>query len=218
LLRSKTPEIAVVAYLSSVVGRSKAQRTERNNRRRRHPLITALFSAKSDVPRTILSLPDSRAALASPQTPRQVLVADDSSTVRRIIKTFLAQRPGMAVCGEAVDGLEAVEKARTLKPDLVLLDLAMPEMNGAEAASVLRKMMPEVAIILFTMYSENIGRHLTSAIGIDAVLSKPDGMTALAKAIDTVLDRRSGAHNSRPKDPTIEERPEKPEIGPKSTD
>jgi CheY-like chemotaxis protein len=208
--------IGVVAYLSSVAGRSKTQRTERNNRRRCHPFVSALFSAKSDVPRRIFSMPDSRADLGSPQAPRQVLVADDNNTVRHIIKTFLAQRPDMAVCGEAVDGLEAVEKARALKPDLVLLDLAMPEMNGAEAASVLKKMMPEVPIILFTMYSENIGRYLTSAIGIDAVLYKPDGMTALAKAIDTVLDRSSGTHNSRPKDPTAEERAENPPIGPKT--
>ena len=98
----------------------------------------------------------------------------------------------MAVCGEAVNGLEAVEKARTLRPDLVLLDFAMPKMNGAEAASVLKMTAPEVRIILFTMYSENIGSYLTSAIGIDAVLSKPDGMTALVKAVDTALNPLSG--------------------------
>jgi DNA-binding NarL/FixJ family response regulator len=138
---------------------------------------------------------------------RQVLIADDSSTIRDIIRTFLAHRPDVAVCGEAVNGLEAVEKARTLKPDLVLLDLAMPEMNGAEAASVLKKTMPEVSIILFTMYGENIGRYLTSAIGVDAVISKPDGMTALGRVIDAMLDltSRLQSHNARPKDPATEE-------------
>jgi DNA-binding NarL/FixJ family response regulator len=124
--------------------------------------------------------------------PKQVLIADDSQLVRQVIKNVLAERTDVAVCGEAVNGLEAVEKARILKPDLVLLDLAMPEMNGAEAASVLKMTMPEVRLILFTMYSENIGRYLTSAIGVDAVLSKPDGMTALAKAIDAVLTPISG--------------------------
>ena len=96
----------------------------------------------------------------------------------------------MAVCGEAVNGLEAVEKTRALKPDLVLLDLAMPLMNGAEAASVLKKTMPEVPIILFTIYSDNIRRYLTSAIGVEAVLSKLDGLTTLAKVVDDVLARR----------------------------
>jgi DNA-binding NarL/FixJ family response regulator len=74
-----------------------------------------------------------------------------------------------------------------LRPDLVLLDLSMPEMNGVEAASVLKKMMPNVRIIVFTMFSENIGRSLTSAIGVDMVLSKPDGMRALVEAIDGLL-------------------------------
>ena len=92
------------------------------------------------------------------------------------------------VCGEATNGFEAIEQARKLQPDLILLDLAMPEMNGAEAASVLKKMMPETRIILFTMYSENIGRSLTSAVGVDLVLSKPDGIKVLVEAVDGLLN------------------------------
>jgi DNA-binding NarL/FixJ family response regulator len=119
---------------------------------------------------------------------KQVLIADDNNVVRHIIKSFLTLlREDLAVCGEAVNGLEAVEKAKMLKPDLVLLDLAMPEMNGAEAAFVLKKALPEVPIILFTMYSENIGRYLTSAIGVEAVLSKQGGLTKLAEAVDDIL-------------------------------
>jgi DNA-binding NarL/FixJ family response regulator len=60
-------------------------------------------------------------------------------------------------------------------------------MNGAETASVLKMFVPEVRIILFTMYSDNVGSYLTSALGIDAVLSKPDGMTALLNAVDAAL-------------------------------
>ena len=119
--------------------------------------------------------------------PKRVLIADDDSKVRQVMKAFLAAGTNVEVCGEAVNGLEAVEKARTLKPDLVLLDLAMPEMNGAEAASVLKKRMPELPIILFTMFSENIGRYLTSAVGVDMVLSKPDGVARLAESVNAVL-------------------------------
>jgi DNA-binding NarL/FixJ family response regulator len=119
-----------------------------------------------------------------------VLIADDNSIVRNIVKVFLSQRPNMAICGEAGNGTEAVEKAKLLKPDLVLLDLAMPEMNGAEAASVLKKSMPDLPIILLTMYSEKVGSQLKSAIGVDAVLSKLDGLTKLANAVDAVLARR----------------------------
>ena len=105
------------------------------------------------------------------------------------MRTFLKGVTDLEVCGEAADGLQAVEKAKALKPDLILLDLAMPEMSGVEAASVLKKVMPDVRIILFTMYSENIGKYLTAAIGVDAVLSKPDGMTALVKTVQAVLSR-----------------------------
>ncbi len=117
---------------------------------------------------------------------KQVLIADDSKTVRRILRLFLQAQRNIAVCGEAANGVEAIEQARKLQPDLILLDLAMPELNGAEAASVLKKMMPKVPIIVFTMYSENIGKSLTSAIGVDMVLSKPDGMMALMEAVQSL--------------------------------
>ena len=68
--------------------------------------------------------------------PKQVLIADDSQLVREIVKNVFAGRTNVFVCGEAANGLEALERAKILEPDLVLLDLAMPEMNGGEAASV----------------------------------------------------------------------------------
>lgn len=133
------------------------------------------------------------------------------------MKRFLGQWPELAICGEAANGLEAVEKARSLKPDLILLDVAMPEMNGAEAASVLNKALPGTSIVLLTMYRENIGRYLTHAIGVDAVLSKPDGMTALAKIIDAVLARAPGPkpHYSRPGDAATNDPDEDPTPDPK---
>ena len=118
---------------------------------------------------------------------KQILIADDSGTVRRVLKMFLQDRNGIKVCGEAANGFEAVEKAKTLRPDLILLDLAMPVMNGAEAASVLKKAMPNVPIIVFTMFSDNFGRSLASAIGVDIVLSKPDGMRTLMEAVENLL-------------------------------
>jgi DNA-binding NarL/FixJ family response regulator len=118
---------------------------------------------------------------------KNILIVDDSSIIRRILRMFLQRRKNITVCGEAANGFEAIEKAKLLHPDLVLLDLAMPEMNGAEAASILKKMMPNMRIIIFSMYSENIGRSLTSAIGVDMVISKPDGMVSLMEAVDALL-------------------------------
>jgi two-component system, NarL family, vancomycin resistance associated response regulator VraR len=118
---------------------------------------------------------------------KRVLIADDSSSVRDVIRTFLRDHEEIEICGEAVDGLEALEKAQRLKPDLVLLDLVMPEINGAEVASILKNKMPDIRIILFTMYSERVGKFLSSAIGVDAVLSKPDGMTNIVDSINSLF-------------------------------
>ena len=118
---------------------------------------------------------------------KRVLIADDSSSVRDFLRTFLRDREDIEICGEAVDGLETLEKAQRLKPDLVLLDLVMPEINGAEVASILKNKMPNIRIILFTMYSERMGKFLSSAIGVDAVLSKPDGMTNIVDSINSLF-------------------------------
>ena len=117
----------------------------------------------------------------------RVLIADDSATVRGVIRDFLKDVEEVEVCGEAVDGLDAIEQAKSLKPDLVLLDLSMPQMNGAEVASILKKTAPDILIIMFTMYSENVGRALTSALGVNAVLSKPDGMRQLVTCVKAIL-------------------------------
>jgi DNA-binding NarL/FixJ family response regulator len=119
----------------------------------------------------------------------RVLIADDSVHVRDVLRMlFDSEVPEIDICGEAVDGLDAVKKAALLSADLVLLDLAMPQMNGAEVASILKSHMPEVRIILFTMYSENIGKSLTAAVGVDVVLSKPDGLRQILNSVKSLLD------------------------------
>jgi two-component system, chemotaxis family, chemotaxis protein CheY len=117
---------------------------------------------------------------------KNILIVDDSDITRKIIRLFLEIQIGFEVCGEAVDGLDAIEKAKQLKPDLILLDLAMPRMNGIEAASVIKGMMPQVSIVLFTMYKETVGNAIASAVGIDAVLSKLDGGWKLLEYVQTL--------------------------------
>jgi DNA-binding NarL/FixJ family response regulator len=111
-------------------------------------------------------------------TPKRILVADDSDTSRGVLaKYYLATQRDLDVCGEAVNGEDAIEKARKLKPDLVLLDVAMPGTNGIVVASVLKEMMPGIRIILFTMYTEALARAFPcGGLAVDAVISKGDGM------------------------------------------
>ena len=119
---------------------------------------------------------------------KRVLIADDSTSVRDVIRSFLRDHQEIEICGEAIDGLDTIEKAQRLKPDLILLDLVMPEINGAVVASILKQKMPNVRIILFTMYSENVSKAFSSAVGIDAVLSKPDGMSHVVESINSLFD------------------------------
>lgn len=119
--------------------------------------------------------------------PKRILIADDSDVVRRAVHTCLV-RGEYEVCGEAADGEEAIEKARELKPDLILLDVAMPRTNGIVAASVLRDMMPELRIVMFTMYSEAVARTFSrQELAFDAVVAKADGMTRLTECVHNLL-------------------------------
>ncbi len=83
--------------------------------------------------------------------------------------------------------MEAIEKAKELQPDLILLDLSMPIMTGAEAAVILKRVMPRMKIILFSMQTDDVSRSLGTAIGIDLTLSKSDGITKLADHLHELL-------------------------------
>jgi DNA-binding NarL/FixJ family response regulator len=114
---------------------------------------------------------------------KRVLIVDDSPAVRSALRLLLESTGQFLVCGEAVDGIDCVEKSKQLRPDVVVLDLSMPRMNGAEAASALHGLNPRMKIVLFSLYSELIGHQLASAIGVDAVVSKRDGIERLIQLI-----------------------------------
>ena len=116
----------------------------------------------------------------------RILVVDDGDMVRNIIGIFL-EHAGFEVCGEAADGVEAIEQAKKLKPDLIVLDLAMPRMNGAEAASVLSTTMPEVPVVLLTLYRNVLGAALASAVGVKAILDKTEGLDKLVACVRSLL-------------------------------
>ena len=118
---------------------------------------------------------------------KRILVADDSAAVRRVVHTYLAERD-FDICGEAADGEDAIEKARTLKPDLILLDVVMPRKNGIAAASVLKDMMPNVPIVLLTMYSEAVGKTFPpQRLSVDAIVDKTEGMGRLEDCVQSLL-------------------------------
>jgi DNA-binding NarL/FixJ family response regulator len=129
---------------------------------------------------------------ANPGRKHRILVIDDGDSVRDVIRIFL-EHAGFDVCGEAADGVQAIELAKQLKPDLIVLDLAMPRMNGAEAASILSTTMPRVPIIVLTLYRYALGDALASAVGVAAVLDKTDGMAKLVACVRSLLDGSGGS-------------------------
>jgi DNA-binding NarL/FixJ family response regulator len=100
-----------------------------------------------------------------------ILIVDDHTSIRFLLRSFVEKNTKFSVCGEAANGMEAIEQAKQLQPDLVLLDLSMPILNGAEAAVVLNRMMPQTKIVLFTLHADDIGTASITA-RIDLVLSK----------------------------------------------
>ncbi len=117
---------------------------------------------------------------------RIVLIADDSASMRLSVRLFLQGRHRELVVREAIDGIDAVEKAKKTKPDLILLDLAMPRLNGAEAAAVLKNAMPETPVILFTLNTDLYADALSAALGVDFI-SKVDGIPKLLERVDALL-------------------------------
>jgi len=104
--------------------------------------------------------------------PKHILIADDSHIIRKSLRAYLDSETELQVCGEAVDGSDAVEKTRLLSPDLIILDLSVPRMGGMEAAPIIRSMNDTVAIILCTIHAEAISASAADAVGITVVVSK----------------------------------------------
>ncbi len=117
---------------------------------------------------------------------KTVLIADDSASMRLAFRLFLKGLHKELVVREAVDGVDAIEKAKKSKPDLIILDLSMPRLNGAEAATVLKNDMPETPIILFTMNTDLNPETLCGAVGIDFI-SKVDGIPKLLERVDALF-------------------------------
>jgi DNA-binding NarL/FixJ family response regulator len=118
---------------------------------------------------------------------KTILIADDNERVRTVIRQAIERETTFKICGEATDGTDAVSKAKELEPDLVILDVRMPGLNGVEVAGILRYALPKVRIIFVTMYAEDITEHLTSVFHIDAVLSKASGLTRLVENVESLL-------------------------------
>jgi len=118
---------------------------------------------------------------------KSILIVDDDKLVRRVLRSFVESRTHFDVCGEAVNGIDAIEKARTLNPDLIVMDLSMPVMNGLEAGAVLKAMLPKVPIVMYTVHDTAAMKIQALAAGVRAVVQKHD-MDGLAGHLQELLE------------------------------
>ena len=103
---------------------------------------------------------------------KTILIVDDSVPVRAQLRSFLSD--SFAICSEAANGKEAIVEAKKCKPDLIILDLSMPVMNGLEAAPELRRLLPNTPIILYTLFARSIPDSEFQSRGITAVVAKSE--------------------------------------------
>lgn len=117
----------------------------------------------------------------------RILVVDDNAVIRRTLRNII-EFHGWTVCGEAADGRDAIEKAKALCPDLIVLDLSMPVMNGLEAARVLYQIMPRVPMILCSLHANHVLQREAAAAGVKMVISKAENMETLIKKAKELLE------------------------------
>lgn len=120
----------------------------------------------------------------------RVLLVDDSAAARRIVRVLLEDNAGFEVCGEAENGREGIEKAQELRPDLIVMDLSMPVMNGMDATRAIRRIMPNVPIVLLSGHRDLLTLNEAHSVGISVVLSKTD-MSMLVEAAREVLGQNA---------------------------
>jgi two-component system invasion response regulator UvrY len=118
----------------------------------------------------------------------RVLIADDNQMIRKGISSILQSRKDIVICGEAANGEEAVSETRRLKPDLLILDISLPDSSGLEVAMAIRRIAPEVSILLLSAYG---GKQLIEEVkrrGFEGFISKNDAAKTLLGAVDAIVN------------------------------
>jgi DNA-binding NarL/FixJ family response regulator len=124
----------------------------------------------------------------------RILIADDHAAVRRGIRSLLDSEPQWRVCGEARDGVEAVDLASRLRPDVVVLDVTMPRLDGLAAAREIGQHVPDAKIVVLTTHGLDVANEELRRAGSHAVVAKAEADRSLIAAIEKLRPRRADIH------------------------
>ena len=116
----------------------------------------------------------------------RILVVDDHPSIRRMLRAFLELNPEWNVCGEAADGWEAVAQTTDLHPDVIIMDLEMPRLNGLEATRKIHKMSPSSRILILTLHENSSLPKIAQDSGAQGYVLKSEPFDVLTHAIETV--------------------------------
>jgi DNA-binding NarL/FixJ family response regulator len=118
----------------------------------------------------------------------RIMIADDHTIVRQGLARLLNDQPDLKVVGQAVNGREAVDKALELKPEIIIMDIAMPQLNGIEAAKRIRKKLPKTKVLILSMYSHEHYIHELFETGVSGYLLKDSSGRDIIQAIHAAMN------------------------------
>jgi DNA-binding NarL/FixJ family response regulator len=121
----------------------------------------------------------------------RILIADDQEAIRKRVSSILKARPNLEVCAEAANGSDAIKKAQESNPDLIVLDITMPEVNGLDAARKIKEFAPDTPIVILTVHKSKQLMEEAKIIGVRGYVTKGEAGQNLLTAIDAVLQNQT---------------------------
>lgn len=113
----------------------------------------------------------------------RILLCDDNDNFRQLLTQYVQTLPGVEIVGEAVDGVDVIEKTEALNPDLVLMDLSMPNQSGLDATKTIKERWPDISVIILTLYEDTVYKELADEFNADGFIAKSSIKTQLPNVI-----------------------------------